>query len=557
MRLFDRIPESERFPWKLFLVFVVLVLALYLPLLFLSAWPCQDVASRYAPMAEAFARGDFAYAFHPRCQMLHTTVAGIFSYLFHCSGFMACKLASLLFYILSAFPLYSLCRRIWGNRIACGTIIVFAFCSPIISEIAVSGLRDSAKMLIQTMLVNGIVCVYQERQKIKWYIYTGLACGLGVCIREDLVLMSALALFVAGVLERTKSVWIWRTLSAFLTTAVISLMEIGTNYCISGYAIPGIRYYAFFCQVFKTAPTIPAVILYAAVPALLALVTAVYASSWLIKYKICRIIFATAAILAVTCVLFKNIMAAETLKEVWGFCKSVMNGISPLFFPLAVLGIVVRKLDKAWKKEENLVAALFAVFNISVIMQILLFHDRLYVSARYLITTVPLLLTWSIFTVIFVFDLLCRKLPVNTVRYISWISVVTVILLSIYCSFRGEFVWKKRKKEVTYRTATIAVKEILQKEKKFFSGTDFIMDIYQSNLRPRVFFDCAERLTIAGYLGGCSTTHSRRKMDIIVTRSVHPRTLKKRYPYFKRFRKLGKDIPFRNIKLQVWKIERK
>ena len=60
-------------PWFYFL----LALVLALPPFFLTTIPPVDVATRYAPMAEAFARGDWGYAFHPRVPLLQSVIGGI------------------------------------------------------------------------------------------------------------------------------------------------------------------------------------------------------------------------------------------------------------------------------------------------------------------------------------------------------------------------------------------------------------------------------------------------------------------------------------------------
>ena len=79
------------------LIFFIVLILLYLPALFLYDVPDRDTAMRYAPAAEAFARGDWLFAFHPRMQMLHPFVSGIFVLLFPVDGFLAAKLSSLLF----------------------------------------------------------------------------------------------------------------------------------------------------------------------------------------------------------------------------------------------------------------------------------------------------------------------------------------------------------------------------------------------------------------------------------------------------------------------------
>lgn len=84
-----------RAAWPLW-CFLALVVMMLVPV-FIDDIPLRDVAFRYAPMAEAFRDGDFTYAFHPRTGFLHTFIAGIIAWVLQCSGFLACKLSSLLF----------------------------------------------------------------------------------------------------------------------------------------------------------------------------------------------------------------------------------------------------------------------------------------------------------------------------------------------------------------------------------------------------------------------------------------------------------------------------
>lgn len=57
--------EFYKTPAGLFLCFILFSVIAYVPLLCLTDIPVRDVAHRYAQMADAFARGDFSYAFHP------------------------------------------------------------------------------------------------------------------------------------------------------------------------------------------------------------------------------------------------------------------------------------------------------------------------------------------------------------------------------------------------------------------------------------------------------------------------------------------------------------
>ena len=75
----------------------LLILGLYLPALIFFDTPSRDVALRYAPAADAFALGEWEYAFHPRFQMLHQFFSGLFTVIFQTDGFTGTKISSLFF----------------------------------------------------------------------------------------------------------------------------------------------------------------------------------------------------------------------------------------------------------------------------------------------------------------------------------------------------------------------------------------------------------------------------------------------------------------------------
>ena len=79
--------------------------ALFLPLcgllvlgtlLWLNPIPADDTATRYAPMAQAFAEGDWFYAFHPHSGVFFPALSGGIAWLTGVDGFRACQVAALL-----------------------------------------------------------------------------------------------------------------------------------------------------------------------------------------------------------------------------------------------------------------------------------------------------------------------------------------------------------------------------------------------------------------------------------------------------------------------------
>jgi hypothetical protein len=73
--VFEVINKTFCTPERILLFFVIWSCAAYLPLFFWDITPLRDVADRYAPMAEAFARGGFLYAFHVKLPFAVVAVA--------------------------------------------------------------------------------------------------------------------------------------------------------------------------------------------------------------------------------------------------------------------------------------------------------------------------------------------------------------------------------------------------------------------------------------------------------------------------------------------------
>ncbi len=123
--------------------------------------PVDDVYARYAPASEAFAIGDWRYAFHPRFGVYYTSFAGVLVWLFHCSGVVACQITSVLLFAASVFPLHALFRKIWGARTAFWGTVCYVFCSHLL-RYAGEGMRDNGKTLALAMIALALVSMQKD-----------------------------------------------------------------------------------------------------------------------------------------------------------------------------------------------------------------------------------------------------------------------------------------------------------------------------------------------------------------------------------------------------------
>jgi 4-amino-4-deoxy-L-arabinose transferase-like glycosyltransferase len=221
-------------PWLIF----ILIFALYLPAMFLMDIPSRDVALRYAPAADAFAQGDWLNAFHPRFQMLHQLFSGIFTFLFRTDGFTGTKLSSLFFYALGVFPFFALMREVFTEKIAKFSLLFYLFASRILI-LGYEGLRESHKMLVILLLALGMIHIVKQSERLKGYMITGIAAGLAVCTRNDMILFSVCILVFCGILDSYRNSISWRSLVMFLFAGISAMPEFLVNYWITGYFIPG------------------------------------------------------------------------------------------------------------------------------------------------------------------------------------------------------------------------------------------------------------------------------------------------------------------------------
>ena len=120
-----------------------------------------DTLCRYAPMAEAFTRGDWANAFHPRFAVGGTVVAGLLAFLPGFDGFTACTVSASLAWALCLVPVFRLAERVFDTRTAWIALALFAICpQPLVW--ALEGLREPFKMLGLLLMVDALVRVRDE-----------------------------------------------------------------------------------------------------------------------------------------------------------------------------------------------------------------------------------------------------------------------------------------------------------------------------------------------------------------------------------------------------------
>ncbi len=219
--------------WQLFLAAFLLsgIIA------FINPYPATDTLTRYAPAAEAFAAGNWNYAFHPRFGVYFTSLAGVIVMLLDITGSGACKIVSILFFSLSVFPLHRLFLMIWGKKIAVIGVILYTFCSHLL-RYAADGVRDNGKTLALALAACGLVELTRRSSWHACFLLSG-GCALLTVIRGEGALI-ALFCLVWGIILLRKD---WKKIiSAPALCFLLILPQLYYNYLVIGYPVPELRH---------------------------------------------------------------------------------------------------------------------------------------------------------------------------------------------------------------------------------------------------------------------------------------------------------------------------
>lgn len=217
-------------------------IAVGLVLIWFSFVPARDVASRYSPMAEAFADGRWDMAFHPRFGVFFPCVSGFFCKIIPgLSGFRACQLTALLLWAAAVYPLYGIFRSVFAHHVAVAGCAFYLFCSHLHRYIY-DGLRDNGKTLGFAMLVYGLIlCRNEKKNSISW-----LWCGAGgaflAMIRADGFAIASLGLLVYLILDFLRDKKIHRSILTCLLFFSLLLPQCILTWKQSGIFAPNSAY---------------------------------------------------------------------------------------------------------------------------------------------------------------------------------------------------------------------------------------------------------------------------------------------------------------------------
>lgn len=168
-----------------------------------------DSMARYAPMADAFARGDWALAFHPRFGVLFSSLTGSVVWLTGLAGDKACQIVSFFFLAFSALPVWALVKRLYNDERTAWIAVVLVWLATEYFVYAQDGLRDPARTLGLALCALAFVSRAGAPMALGLFVL--------VTLRTDLFLISGVILFawwIYLIILRNKSL-----LSLFLPTS--------------------------------------------------------------------------------------------------------------------------------------------------------------------------------------------------------------------------------------------------------------------------------------------------------------------------------------------------
>ena len=147
-----------------------------------------DMCMRYAGMADAFARGDWQYAFHPRFGVLFPTLSGVFAWLLPIDGVQATQIAGTLLWVATAYLAWLLASRLFDEKAGLFAAIL-VFISPELSNYAMDGLREGGK----AFALLACATVFADVRGAAWW--GALGTFVLVTLRVDSIVLGALMPF--------------------------------------------------------------------------------------------------------------------------------------------------------------------------------------------------------------------------------------------------------------------------------------------------------------------------------------------------------------------------
>ena len=190
-----------------------------------------DTACRYAPMAEAFASGEWCDAFHPRFGVGLSFLSGVLRMATGLDGYGACAAVSTFAWALGVLPVFAMARRLFGERTAWFAAALYLICpQPLIWGL--KGMREPFKMLGVLMMTDALLCVRGGGRRCA--VEAAAALWLLFTFKCDAILIGGVMAAAFAVLDRFR----WRTLAVALSGALALQPMCALVYSWTGWWLP-------------------------------------------------------------------------------------------------------------------------------------------------------------------------------------------------------------------------------------------------------------------------------------------------------------------------------
>ncbi len=524
---------GSRAPWMFFLA----ALLLALPLAYFANVPERDIATRYAPMAEAFAEGKWAYAFHPRIPMLYPVFCGVLVWAGGITGFTAAKLISVGCFAASVFPLFRVMRRVFDERIAVGALLVYLV-NPFMLRLAGTGLRENMKCLLLVLIVHAVFLIREDPDSFARYLYLGVAAGIVMITRSEMILFCGVVLFGVMLWEACWSMVAvrrnpgvepaerkfvpvpYRSLAGTLLTAGIVFLPAVVNHAIFGLPTPEVRYLALFESVFGRAPSLADAALIAALTPFAMAAAAKLLARIFSGKSLMPILIAAAGMFAVfLAVLFVRQMLradAEIMKECF---LSFERAFDPLWTVPALVGLAFRFRNRVFSPDERFLLVFIAVYTGVIAVQ-LLYEQRLTFSVRYLLPVSPLGFGWTCCGIAVIAGLATRYIPRVSMRTALGVLLCAYVLGALFHCL-GPILkdyFEPRHKAV--RNATLQMAALFCAHppvRSLAAPPEFEITDYEGCAVPGMFFEHDSKYIVSAYLAGGRRVRDLDNADFYVS----------------------------------------
>lgn len=545
---FKQRPRWSSGDFRILCLFILAALLLAVPLAFFSDVPERDVAVRYSSMAEAFAAGNWAYAFHPRIPMFHSTASGVLVWLFGVGGFTAARMISILSYVLAIFPLYAVMKRIFNGRVAAGALFLYIV-NPFMLRFAVAGLRESTKCLLLIMMVHAILLIHEKKEAFTTWIYLGVSTGLAMITRSEMILFSGLVLFGMMFRETLARQDMRRTpagteepasrqakpfpapihslVCTFVADAIVFLPA-AVNYAVFGLPSPETRYLILFENMFGRMPSLPdAVLIAVSVPLAMAAFSMMVV--WGIPRKRLKVVLiGCAVVLAVgyLAIFFREAFVGER-DELMDFLFLNGETFNPNWSIPAILCLAVRLRAGVISFGEKLLLSFIVAHTLVTTGQVLFYDHSLTFSSRYLLPASTLGFGWAFYGLMIIAGfisryVLRRRLSVRTaMAFLLGIYTFYGLLRGFEPMLRDHFA----PRDSAVRLGTFRLAEIFRSRCPAHSRATpppLNLNRYEGCALPGVFFERSSKYCVSAYLAGGRVVRDMDHADFYVAKPCLP-----------------------------------